>query len=374
LAFSQQIGWIGVDVGTHTVKLAQAVHGAGAVRLHRAAVIQRPTSWSADDALALEQPVTSYPEIQAALEGGGFIGRDAVCSLSMNVCQLRALNVPPGSDRERRTIIADELAEDWAECRQPMEFDFWELDSGRPENAADGFNVSVLAVSRHWIDQLRRDCRQSGLDCWAIDGTPLAIARAVGLAGGFSGGHRVLAVDWGYANTLLCVVGDHRPLYSRRIHDCAFGLVVEAIVNAFDVTIDEAQHLAEAQGLAATKTDGDRPADESAEALSASVPDPRIQAAISDAAAAPIRELVRQIARTLDFMAAQRRQLHPAAIWLLGGGATMRNAAPCLEQALGLPVNVWNLPSGRTIRCAAGHRSALFGAAVALSASTWRAA
>ena len=89
------------------------------MRLHRAAVIQRPTSWTGDDALALEQPITSYPEIRAALECGGFAGRNAICALPMNVCQLRCLNVPPGSDQERRTIIGDELAEDWAELPQP---------------------------------------------------------------------------------------------------------------------------------------------------------------------------------------------------------------------------------------------------------------
>ena len=59
MGFSQRLGWIGVDVGTHTVKLAQAVREGAGVRLHRAAVIQRPSSWNGDDGLAMEQPITS---------------------------------------------------------------------------------------------------------------------------------------------------------------------------------------------------------------------------------------------------------------------------------------------------------------------------
>src|SRR5262249_46265898 len=98
---------------THAVKLAQTARDGAGARLHRAAIIQRPASWSGDDTLALEQPITSYPEIRAALECGDFEGRDAIAALPMNACQLRSLNVPPGSDHERRTIIADELAEDW---------------------------------------------------------------------------------------------------------------------------------------------------------------------------------------------------------------------------------------------------------------------
>ena len=148
---SQEYGWIGVDVGTHTVKLAQTVRDGGRVRLHRAAVIQRPTSWSGGDGLALEQPISSYPEIHAAIECGGFSGRNAISVLPMNVCQLRSLNVPPGTDDERRTIIADELAEDWAELRNPMEFDYWETEPGRTEKGTDSFNVNVLATSRPWI-------------------------------------------------------------------------------------------------------------------------------------------------------------------------------------------------------------------------------
>jgi hypothetical protein len=95
------------------------------MRLHRAAVIQRTTDWTDDDGLARDQPGSSQAEIYAALEGGNFLGRHAICTPPMNACQLRGMNVPPGTDQERRTMIADELAEEWAERGGPMEFDFW---------------------------------------------------------------------------------------------------------------------------------------------------------------------------------------------------------------------------------------------------------
>jgi Tfp pilus assembly PilM family ATPase len=333
-----------------------------------------------DDDLSLGQPLTSSAEIRAALECGGFAGRDAIAALPMNVCQLRFLNVPPGSDQERRTIIANELAEDWTERRGAMEFDFWEMESTRGDKGGDAFNVSVLAASRMWIAQLWHDCREGGLSCWSVDGIPLAMARAIGLVGGLSSGRRVLAVDWGFSNTTLCVVGDERPLYSRRIHDCAFGRVLEAMTNVFSISLDEAQHLAESQGLTATKSlkaesldapqttsggAGDRPGVTPA--------DPRTQSAISEAAAEPIEELVRQIRRTLQFTEAQRRHLHPAAIWLMGGGASLRNVGPYLAHALDLPVHLWTIPAG-PISCAAGCRSTVFAGAAALSTAAWRAA
>ncbi len=359
--FSSRYGWIGVDVGTHTVKLAQTVRDGGRVRLHRAAVIQRPTSWSGGDDLALAQPISSYPEIRAAIECGDFVGRNAVSTLPMNICQLRSLNVPPGTDDERRTIIADELAEDWAELRSPMEFDYWETDLGKTEKGADSFNVNVLATSRLWISQLWRDCRRGGLDCWSVDGLPLAMARTVGLAGGCSGGKRALVVDWGYSNTTLCIAGDHRSLYSRRIHDCSLGRVVDAICKELDVTLDEAQHLIDHEGLLA---DGGEASNDVATAR-----------AITSAASGALDELVRQVSRTLQFAEMQRKHLQPAAVWLLGGGASLRNVGPYLAAALAMPVRIWGLEhAAEPIDCAAGNRAAVFGSAAALSSLVWRAA
>jgi Tfp pilus assembly PilM family ATPase len=362
LSFSKRLGWVGVDVGTHAVKLAQVVRTPLGVRLHRAAVIQRTSALRGDDALACDQPCSSQSEIRAALLCGGFSGRNAICTPPMNVCQLRGMNVPPGTEQERRTMIANELTEEWAERGGGMEFDFWELESVKADRNTDVFNVQVLATSRPWALQLARDCRQAGLNCWALDGAPLAMARAVGLVGGLSGGRRVLAVDWGFSNTTMCVVGDDRPLYSRRIHNCAFGQALESITEALGVTLDEAQHLVDTQGLMvrdAVEPGGDVPT----------------QAAITNAAKDTIEELVRQINRTLHFMDTQRRYLHPSAIWLLGGGASLVNIAPYLAQCLPLPVQLWQMPAEtEQIACAAGQRSAVFSGAAALSALAWEAA
>ena len=68
--------------------------------------------------------------------------------LPMNICQFRGVSVPPGKDRERRWMIANELAEEWDEQPQPMEFDFWEMDDTGGSAPTDGSNVGVLAVAR----------------------------------------------------------------------------------------------------------------------------------------------------------------------------------------------------------------------------------
>jgi Tfp pilus assembly PilM family ATPase len=130
----------------------------------------------------------------------------------------------------------------------------------------------------------------------------------------------------------------------------------------FDVTLDEAQHLAEVEGL--TARENGKIAQTGA-----------VNQVITEAAAPSMDELVRQISRTLQFTEMQRKHLQPSAIWLMGGGASLKNIDEYLAQELPLPVHVVSLATeAETIPCAAGRRSAMFGSAAALSALAWRAA
>jgi type IV pilus assembly protein PilM len=358
---AKRLGWIGVDVGTHTVKLAQVVRANGGVRIRHAAVIQRPAPWSDEASMVWNTPSSSYEEISAARIFGGFVGRSAASILPMNVCELHGLTVPQGTEQERRAMISSELAEDWSECPAPMEFDFWELDVAQANERAGGFNVNVLAVAEPWINQLALDCRQSKLDCWSVDGLPLAIARAVGLVTRLRPDQSVLAIDWGFSNVTICFVANRRPLYARKLSDCGLRRLLSAVGDGLAVTEDEAQSLIDNQGVFSTNQK--------------STDDKDVQTAIAEAAYGTIECLIQQVQRTLQFAHTQRRHLAPSAVWLMGGGATIRNIGPYLAEALEMPVHIWGVPTDATqIPSVEVQRSALFGPAAALSALAWRAA
>ncbi|MGD9634132.1 MAG: hypothetical protein AB7G28_13815 [Pirellulales bacterium] len=364
MIFGIQIGWIGVDLGTHAVKLAQAERTADGVRLRRAAVIQRPEPWPEADALAADEPDPSWPEIVAALECGDFHGRSAACLLPMNVCELRGLKVPQGDELERRAMIAGELADD-DERRAPIEFDYWELGGEKGIETSEGFNVNVLSITRPWIDQVAADCQRARLDCWAIDGTPLAMARAATLATRDRSGDRVVAVDWGFSNTTLAIVGRGRPLYARRLHDCHFQKCLAAIEQALGVSRDHAQHLVDAHGVLPPHDSPSNDAGANRELQSA------VTSAISEIAAS----LAEQINRTIRFVESQRRHQHPTSVLLMGGGSSVRNIGPLLSTALDMPVATWQVQLDRGVdETLQGRRAALFGPALALSALAWRAA
>lgn len=362
MILSRNLGWIGVDLGTHTVKLAQAVRAPDGVRLRHAAVIQRSKPWSEFDNLAQGDPDSSWSEIWAALECGSFDGRSATCALPMNVCELRGLKIPQGDEHERMAMIAGELSDDENAQISNTQFDYWELGGDQGIETADGFNVDVISVRRPWIDQVANDCQRARLDCWAVDGTPLAMARAVGLTSAQRSGERALAVDWGFSNTTLCVVGKGRPLYARRLHNCSFRKCLAAIQESLGVTLDHAQHLIDVHGVVAPDA-----MDTTADGWN------EVQLAVTDAIADTADSLVEQIQRTLQFVESQRRHHHPTMLWLMGGGASVRNIGPYLFRKLGMPVSIWS-PSTDVERGGGdlGRETPLFAAAFALSALAWR--
>ena len=102
--------------------------------------------------------------------------------------------------------------------------------------------------------------------------------------------------------------------------------------------------------------------------------DREVQAAITTAIAEVAGLLVEQIERTTGFLESQRRYQHPAAVWLMGGGASVRNIGPFLSAALSMPVSIWNVPADGGGAATPGDQTALLGPAFALSALAWGAA
>jgi hypothetical protein len=142
------------------------------------------------------------------------------------------------------------------------------------------------------------------------------------------------------------------------------------------VTLDEARHVADIQGLTATsRAVVDMDCTRNVAATLERSDDFLTQSAITDAAEETLAALVGQIMRTLHFLETQRRPMHPTAIWLLGGGASLANIEAYLAQSLPLSVHSWRMAAeDAPIPCASGQRAALFGGAVALSALAWEAA
>jgi Tfp pilus assembly PilM family ATPase len=350
-------GWIGIDFGTRAVKLAQVERVGAQIRLASARVIRRdPTAGdngSPAPALAWWSDVCWRETLRE-----GFNGRRAAFVLSASETDLRAVNVPEGAEAEHRAMIASELESIHSGNGNARVFDFWETHSRASAGEPNLESVTVLSVAEDEAVEVAAGLSRSGFHCEALDGLPLALARAVQLASAVPSETPVAALDWGSTSATFCIVRDGCAVFTRHLRDCGFAAVPAAVAHALSLPVDDAEQLLATHGLCDPIRRDDALAD--------------IQEILTDISSEPLGAVVAQLDKTLSYPELHRSGLVPERIWLFGGGATVRNVSAVLSERIGVPIECWTLPQSATgDPIGTSPLIPLLGPAIALSALAW---
>ncbi len=351
------VGWIGIDIGSHSVKLAQLAIVDGHKQIVDAAIIPIPDS----STLSVNSLQTGW--LARALRSElsrhrGFRGRSAACGMSMSLTDFRSIVIPPGSDQERREMIAEDLAESGG--LGAIEFDFWE-GHGNPADAA-GVEppVNVLSVSSALATEVAMAVQDSGLNCQVLDGGPFALARAAQLAGRERAHDQPIAVlDWGHGAAHFAIIVAGQPAFSRVLKNCGVGSLVAAVKKGVNLSLDDCHQLLSTCGIPNPQLGIDERTD--------------LQELVSEFTDELLNELIVELDKTVSYLRSQRPELIPVELILVGGGATIRNIDAKLNFESGLPTAPWRLPQfaagNGTI---AGLPVELLAQAAALSELAWQ--
>lgn len=346
-------GWIGIDLGTDTVKVAQVARHGRFHALRQTVVIPRESTWPLDD-LATAAPRSSAGELATALSlGSDLLGSQAACSLPMALYDLHGCQLAPSDERPARAAMLASLRETLADRLRDREFDYWETDTpGEPSRG--GGSLAVLSVAQSWARQVALDCRVAGLATRVLDGLPWALCRAAQLVSGTQPDQVTAIVDWGAAQSTLCLVGHGRPLFVRSLRDCGYQPLVQTVAQALEIPRDDAFRILHQEGIPPS---GERP-------------DNDVQQLLGELSAEILCHFCDELHRTLSFAQSHRR-LTPSQLIVFGGGATLRNGAPYLAERTGLPVTPWR-PAFLDERSPLDRAPIeLFGPAIALSLLAW---
>ncbi len=349
-------GWIGIDFGTRAIKLAQVERVDAQYRLSFARILQRGPDGEDDP------PATALAWWSEACQRGllrsGFSGRRAACVLSASETDLRAMNIPAGSEAERRAMIAGELATVYGGQKETRAFDFWETREPEAASPSGLESVNVVSVVEDDAAAVAELLSRAGLYCERLDALPLTLAGAVQLVSPPSPGTVVAALDWGLTSATFCIVCDGLPVFTRQLRDCGYSAMLGAVAEALALSVDDAGQLLSAHGLC-----DPTPCDGVTE---------EVQEILAEISSAPLSAMVSQLKKTLAYPELYRSQLLPEKIWLFGGGATVRNASALLSQRIGLPVQAWSLAQIGDGAALSQPPTELLGPAIALSALAWQ--
>lgn len=353
----QKTGWIGIDFGSRAIKIAQTERAGSGLRLRDAMVMQRDAPRAPDS--DGRPPLWRTDEIRAALAmAPNLCGRMAACCVSPWQSTIRTLRIPPGTPHQLQAMIRNQLA-----TRLPMgaahcTFDFWETSAAGTRDE-EQVNMAVVYLEDDFAVQVAGLLHGAGLECEILDGHPLPVARAAQLIRPTGDTSATAAIDWGYNRVTFSVVREGRPLFTRDLRRCGLREVIAEISGALGVSHDDAQQVLSMYGVPGEAEPRDATTAE-------------LQKVVAEIAAPRLQILIHEMEKTTDYLRFHRTDVIPDKLYLLGGGAAIRNIDTYLDARIKLPVALWLLPVG-SARVMSGSRAPLpmLASAIALSALAW---
>lgn len=345
---ARRTGWIGVDLGRRSLKLAQVERMGDEWRLRHGVIVRRD-----DDRLG---EWTAADLRRALLPPGAFAGKEAAAVFSMSQTDLQVVAVPQ-LPQHQWAIVASELAARSDGDPTHRTFDFWlgEPTPPRESDLADepaDIEVHALSLSNDTAWSLTRSLAETGCRCEVIDGLPTALVRASWMAGE-SSEEPVAVLDWSDSGASFVVARNNRPVFVRSLRDCGVGTLGAKAAEALGLSPDETEGLLSEFGLLdPEETDtGDQR---------------EVQQVVMDLTVDVLRHLLDQLGRTLEYLTARQPDWMPERILLTGGGAAIRNAGELISWHVGLDVVPWSIGTGP--RWKRGLPIGPFAAAAGLSA------
>lgn len=344
--FQRSIGWTGVEIGCHEVKMAQVRKLDGGWCLSSCWTIENPIPYTSE----VSERVGHHPnQIQESfgwmantdlLENGLiplfagaeslnglFQGKKCAATLNDGMIDYREINLPFSDLDEAYPVVSSEVAFE-AEC-EPNELitDCWRLPKSRSRHELSTYAAVSLKCTA--AEQLSTDLLRIGFDCQVIDAVPCAIARATQM---MIQDHEsiTLAVDVGYGQATVTMVQDDEPILTRSLRSCSLISLLEGIARAFEVS------LADAQTLLFQSSANDSFRDSGKEGFS----NPLRQR--SDAF---LNALSYEINKTLEYCSRVFQSVTPQRILIMGAGVKIPRITNVLEQKTNLPTHVWCMES-----------------------------
>ncbi|MEM7455373.1 MAG: hypothetical protein AAF456_13565 [Planctomycetota bacterium] len=347
--WSRKTGWIGVDIGTCAVKLAQVERRGQRYFLRNAAIIPREKMIDTGGWIR-SIPVSSSNEIREGRAITGFDGKDSACTIPLSVCDVRRISLAETSDM--RSTVGEKLSEIHSVRTDNIHFDFW---PSATSDSRDKNDYNVICQADRWTNQVLLDYRTAGLNCRVLDGVPFAIARACSMIDGFDTGVPYVAIDWGGSSTTVCAVAGSKPEFVRSLPGHGFDRLHKKIGSELGIQPSAVRKLCSEFGLANSRE----------------IVDEDVCEVVTEITSSFRGDLIEEIRVTLAHLHSRMKKIFPVHGIVMGAGATLKNVDAWLTDELRIPFSTWRI-STRSTTPVAGVE--LYGPAVATSCLAWSGA
>lgn len=324
----QRDNFIGIDIGTRDIKMAEVVPGplpqiAGMGR------IATPSGALDDGAILHVDPMVNA--IKTMLDQAGNKTKKAVTMISGRNVITRYIKLPKMSPREVASTLKWE-ADKYIPLSSGTDMVVEHLILGNAEEeTTPQINVLLVGVPRKLVYQVYETFSKAGLELLSVEIEPLSLWRSIGTHVSIRQDYPIIrdesfiGIDIGAKASNLAIFQGEELNFSRYI-PIAGDAITDSVARATGLEFNAAQVIKE--------RDGELLLGQALENASSD------KVLLDQALKESLLPLVGEIRRSVDFFRSQYKKGEPKALIISGGTGKIKGLSTFLQGELGLPVSV----------------------------------
>jgi len=359
---------VGIDVGSHSIKVAEIRSQGGRPSITALGIIPTPMN-TVDQTGILDPENVGAAVRQVCAESGAGIAESILSLAGQQSILVRTLEVPRMNETELRQHMDWEVQRNIPFSESDVEQDF----KAYPATDAASQNLDVvMAISpRSAVENGVGVIKKAGKKPVALDVEPLALARVLATAyAGDIAGQSICVIEIGHRTTAINIYKDGQLMMPRQV-PMGGEMFTREISERLGVSMEEAERLKIQEGeipsgpaapaynpfdagatMAAYNPFAEDAAPAAPEPTEEMAPAPAPSAGgdmrVYNAMAPALDELVAEIRRSVDYYRGKGGDVNR--LFLTGGGSKLRGLAPFLGTAMGLNVEMLESMRGISVQ------------------------
>lgn len=309
---------VGLDLGSHTLKVAELVRAGDSVRIERVGTMPTPPG-AVSKGVAVDADALA-PTLRTLFQDAGIGSTRIATALGGQAAVIREVTVPAMPDADLAQAVAFEAERYLPPGAGEVRCEYRVVDR-TSENGQ--LELLLVATEKGLIDRQLAPLAMAGLTSDLMEVTPFSMARAVSPDPGHNG-HPMMYVDLGAEGTDVLIVDEGRVRLARAI-PIGGDALTRAIADALGLDTFAAEMLKVERGRLVLE--GEQPGESRA-------------GEVHRAILPVVERLTAELRRSLDFYRARLHGRPLSTVVLTGGTAKLGNVAPYLGAALGLRVEM----------------------------------
>jgi type IV pilus assembly protein PilM len=236
--FRKKENLIGLDIGSHSIKMVQVGVTGGPVRLLNVGLAQVGSEGSSDARVGRAEAVGKA--IQQLVAHLKVRERLVASSMSGYEVMIKKIELPAMGEDELSRRMQSELGQYIPYNIEEVDVDYQilEMAKDRPTH----MEVLLVAAKKESVREYINMIRSGGLDAMVMDVDFFALSNAFEVTHGMGGAESIVLLDIGASKSIMNIVMRGVPIFSRGI-SMGGAQITESIMDHFQIGFEEAERV-----------------------------------------------------------------------------------------------------------------------------------